>query len=121
MRAIGGRVVSGGDRASQERLASWRRQVAWSLAAAHRGEPFDGPCTVSIEFRFLIPASRARHATEGQPRTVYPDLDKLVRAVFDAVTTAGVWTDDARCAELACTKTETTGKAGARITIKEIT
>jgi Holliday junction resolvase RusA-like endonuclease len=32
---------------------------------------------------------------------VKPDVDKLARAVFDSLTTAGVWTDDCRAYGLA--------------------
>nr|DAN37658.1 MAG TPA: Endodeoxyribonuclease RusA [Caudoviricetes sp.] len=35
---------------------------------------------------------------------VKPDLDKLTRAVFDALTDAGVWRDDSRVVDMRVTK-----------------
>lgn len=50
---------------------------------------------------FLLPAPiRSR----GDGATTRPDLDKLTRAVFDALTDAHIWHDDAQVVGLVATK-----------------
>lgn len=84
-------------------LRDWRA----AIANAARDEltrvprpPIDGPIEVKIYFRFGSSKSdphRFWHA-------VKPDLDKLVRAVFDALTEGGAIRDDARICALATKK-----------------
>lgn len=60
--------------------------------------PLDGPLVARLTFFMPRPPSVS---AEKRPRpTVSPDLDKLTRAVFDAMTTSGAWADDARVVEL---------------------
>lgn len=79
-----------------ELLAAWRQQVtrvAFSVFA-FRG-PVDGPCRVDAAFVLPRPASVKRDLP-----SVPPDLDKLLRAVFDGITQAeNVWPDDSRVVE----------------------
>ncbi|MFI5814905.1 RusA family crossover junction endodeoxyribonuclease [Streptomyces sp. NPDC051643] len=53
----------------------------------------DGPLVVEMHFTLVapqrMPKGRVAHTT-------YPDLSKLARSTEDALTTAGVWADDAR-------------------------
>ena len=121
MRAFNSRVVQGGSPASRQRLTLWRKAVAEELARRHKGGPYTGPCGVSVTFAFDVPASRRKGAIEQQPRSVAPDLDKLVRAVLDAATAARVWLDDAQVAQLIANKTEVlSGEPGAIIHIWEL-
>lgn len=73
-------------------LKPWRALVSKTAAAAWAGrEPLAGPVVLVVEFRFVRPKSvRRTHMT------VKPDKDKLERAICDALTTAGVWRDDAQ-------------------------
>jgi crossover junction endodeoxyribonuclease RusA len=57
--------------------------------------PFDGP--VRVEVTFFI--DRPKTPKFPYPATT-PDLDKLVRGLFDSITMAKVWTDDCLVVEL---------------------
>lgn len=74
------------------RIAEWelRNEAPW--------RPFDGPLLCILEFRFDRPKSHpVRRRTWP---TAKNDLDKLVRAVFDALTTSATWVDDGRVTDL---------------------
>lgn len=91
----GGRavIVDGSSKSGREKHAQWRADVcdAAKLALLARGgEQFCGPVEVQIRFWMPLPASdqhRTLHSTT-------PDLDKLVRAVGDALVNAGLLKDD---------------------------
>lgn len=91
------------------KLRSWRVDVASALAEARgTAETTDSPVEVRVEFMFLRPSSHygtrgLRPSAPPVPHTK-PDLDKAVRAILDAGTTARVWTDDARVVSLRATK-----------------
>lgn len=106
-----GRVVITAD---NKKTQPWRQAIldeyrtacnAWAIC---NPEGFTGP--VSVTLRFWLPRPAAHYGTgrnahqvrPGAPAYpgVKPDLDKLVRAVLDALTAAGVWRDDAQVAEL---------------------
>jgi Holliday junction resolvase RusA-like endonuclease len=98
-----GRVVMTDDNPN---LAAWRDTVAYAARAAWAGRaPLTAPVTASLVFYLPRPASHygtgrnagILKASAPLHPTVKPDLDKLVRAVFDSLTTAGVWKDDALC------------------------
>jgi crossover junction endodeoxyribonuclease RusA len=82
---------------------AWRHQVQYAVAALEE-EPFTGPVELRLGFELLRPAGHfgtGRNAglvRKGAPRwpAVMPDLDKLTRAVCDAITDAGLWRDDAQ-------------------------
>lgn len=88
---------------TSEHLTPWRDTVTGAARAAmrtHAGSqlpPLDGPLAVRMVFTMKKPA--------GAPKTrrtwpaVTPDVSKLCRAAEDALTTAGLWTDDARVVE----------------------
>lgn len=103
-----------------KKLAPWRATVAARAADIARGvEQFDGPLALEVEFRFPMPASRPKSAREAgiAPKVTAPDLDKLIRAVGDALTESGLIRDDARIATVTARKHEVTGWTGAVITI----
>jgi Holliday junction resolvase RusA-like endonuclease len=113
-----GRVVS-----VKAPLREWRRTVRTATLARHQGEPLDGPITVTLVFQ-LEPPQRPRWWAPA----VKPDLDKLIRAVLDSLSTTkdrktkvkipGVITDDARIIHITATKTYH-GKPGVMITINQ--
>ena len=70
----------------------WRDSVGW--AAREAGGRVAGPVQVSMSFTLPKPASAPKRRVTYPDRK--PDLSKLVRAVEDALTDAGVWEDDAR-------------------------
>jgi Holliday junction resolvase RusA-like endonuclease len=102
-------------------LKRWRTDVRAATMARHEGEPLDGPIAVSLVFQ-IAPPQRPRWWAPA----VKPDLDKLIRAVLDSLSTTknrktkaivkGVITDDARIVTITATKTYH-GKPGVMITI----
>jgi Holliday junction resolvase RusA-like endonuclease len=89
----GGRAVMFEDNKSTHR---WRRLIVRTVAADIDVAPrFFGPVTIAVTFTFPRPRSAPRRVVWPATRSS-GDLDKLLRALFDALTTAGVWEDDAR-------------------------
>lgn len=117
----GGRMVE-----SSKKVAPWRESVKWAAISAKglAHKPFDGPLAVTVTFTLPKPASAPKTRVTFPQRK--PDLDKLIRAVFDALTDAGVWVDDSRVVAVAASKVYP-GKAvdalqspGAVIRIREV-
>jgi crossover junction endodeoxyribonuclease RusA len=77
--------------ASSGRLTQWRHAVAWSARAVMTTQPLGGPVRVVVRFSVPTPATRP------------PDLDKLTRAILDALTGI-VWLDDRQVVSLHATK-----------------
>ena len=108
---------------SSKALPSWRDAVTWAARAAAQRygvtAPLGGPLSLDVEFRFPMPKARPKAARDvGRAwRTATPDLDKLVRAVFDALTASGLIVDDARICEVSARKVEVVGWTGAIITL----
>lgn len=83
---------------ANKRLKPWRAAVRSAAEEAIRDDEWatlDEPCRVRLAFTMPRP-KRPRWVLPA----VKPDLDKLTRAVFDALTDAGVWTDDSRVVSL---------------------
>lgn len=92
----GGRAVMRDDNSGK--LKPWRTEVANAAREAHAGRPpFDGALQLDARFVMPRPASARKKAHWC---TVKPDLDKLLRALGDSLTMAGVIRDDARFAEI---------------------
>jgi len=77
-------------------LKAWRADIR-AACLDSEGRPqqrFDGAVSLILEFIMPRPASapkkRTPHATKR------PDIDKLMRAVCDAITSAHVWKDDSQ-------------------------
>lgn len=84
------------------RLKAWRaavRSAAEEAIAEDGWETLDEPCKVHLGF--IMPSPK--RPRWGLP-AVKPDIDKLTRAVFDALTDAGVWRDDSRVVSMNVTK-----------------
>lgn len=85
-------------------LKDWRTDVVLACRAAVEAStgtswPLPGPLAVRLVFAMPRPA---------RPKwpwpAVKPDIDKLERAVLDALTDAGVWVDDAQVVDLHAVK-----------------
>jgi Holliday junction resolvase RusA-like endonuclease len=85
---VGGRAVLADD---NKQLKRWRKDVTAAAELARTGDPLDGDLVVAIELRLVRPKSVRR----ARPN-VRPDVDKLIRSVFDGITDSGLWVDDAR-------------------------
>jgi len=101
------------------RLIAESRCTDWIATVRHEAKvamkkhpPFQGPVSAHLEFRFPRPKSHYRGGKIDPDRLRKdassfvirrPDLDKLCRAVLDALTGV-VWVDDALIAQLAAVK-----------------
>ncbi|MEV6879688.1 RusA family crossover junction endodeoxyribonuclease [Amycolatopsis sp. NPDC051128] len=109
---------------SSKAVKPWRSDIRDALTDPH-GQPiarFDGP--VAVELAFVVKRPVGTPKTRATPAAIKkPDLDKLVRAVFDAITSAGVWTDDSAAIDVHATKriAELGEPTGCRITIRDTT
>ncbi len=74
---------------TSKKLPAWRKAVK-EAAEKVVETPFTD--AVRVDVVFYMP--RPKTVTRLRP-TVPPDVDKLLRSTFDALTQAGVWSDDA--------------------------
>jgi crossover junction endodeoxyribonuclease RusA len=104
---------------SCKKTKPWRSDIRSMLLDDH-GKPrgyFDSAVHVHLEFIMPRPASTPKKRTP--PAVKKPDLDKLTRAVFDAISSAGVWRDDSQVVGAITTKrlAEINETPGCHITI----
>jgi Holliday junction resolvase RusA-like endonuclease len=92
---------------SNRRLAPWRSDVAAACAQARpAGWPTTGPMQATMVFRFARPQSHFRANGDLKPTApqwhlvIAGDVDKLSRAVNDAITASGTWADDKQLVEM---------------------
>lgn len=102
-------------------LRVWRDTIATAARVAlveGRVHPVcEGPVGVGLVFHL----PRGRTVRRVSPH-VKPDLDKCVRAVFDALTVAGVWGDDGQVVWLrACKRYSVDGWTGVEIFLESDT
>lgn len=99
----GGRavVVDGTSKIGRQKHLAWRDLVTFqALEVARTHAQFTGPIGVTIKFFMPIPASDA-HRTHHWTK---PDLDKLVRSVFDSLTASALIRDDSQVCTLGAVK-----------------
>lgn len=82
-------------------LSSWRRLVADVAQRFAPEEPWDGPVKITLEFGLPKPKSAPKRRRVWPDKR--PDLDKLTRAVLDALTFV-VFADDSQVIEILATK-----------------
>ena len=86
-------------------LKPWRDSVIWAAREAKLKANFAGwdECPVAVEIYFYLPRPKST-----PKRVIYPirkpDVDKLERAILDALTISGLIDDDARVVDLAAHK-----------------
>lgn len=102
----------------------WRDAVAESALAAGWREPLDCAVELTVTFFYLRPASHYGKKGLRPSASLYPekagkDLDKLVRAVGDALTGIA-WRDDRRIVRCIAAR-EWGPRPGAAIAIKALT
>jgi len=113
-----------------KRLHPWRDHIAREVTVARDGTTYTGP--VRVDLIFFMPRPKSHFGTgrnagtlkPGAPffHTVKPDIDKLERAVLDALTMGGAYTDDARVAMVTKSKVyaHPTASPGVQISIRSI-
>jgi len=91
---------------SGKKLKTWREQVTYACMTHDHDWPdqYDGPVKVSI--LFYMPHPKRHDPTK--PMTKRPDLDKLIRAILDSITKAGLWKDDSQVIQILAAKTYAT-------------
>ena len=96
----GGRFIE-----ASKYLPAWRRAVteyAIYAATEHGWDMLKGPATLEVVFYMERPATIT---VSKRPHPVLPpDIDKLVRAVGDALSDARVWGDDSQVVKLVAFK-----------------
>jgi Holliday junction resolvase RusA-like endonuclease len=86
---------------SSKAVGAWRELVAYSVAQSWPTGPLDGPIRVRLSFVMPRPVGTPKRRTP--PAIRRPDVDKLSRAVGDAL--SGVcWRDDSQVVDLHATK-----------------
>ncbi|WP_250504872.1 RusA family crossover junction endodeoxyribonuclease [Bowdeniella massiliensis] len=107
---------------TQPGLAAWRDRVRYCTLDALRRNgwtlPYDGPVAVSVTFHLPRPKSVKRPWP-----SVKPDLDKLQRAIGDALaprTGPKILTEDSRIIEWHSYKRYAEGEPGVLITISQL-
>ena len=109
------------------RVRSWRQAV---IDAWHDGRDVLHLGPVSVDVTFYLPRPKGHYGTGRNAGTVrasalrfpaaMPDLDKLLRAVLDALTDAGCWKDDGQVVAVSAAKRWADGQVpGALIWIGE--
>ena len=123
MRAYNSHVVH----ANASRLLPWRAAVTAAAQAAitEHDETWYGDHPMRVDALFTF-APLQKHFHRGglrsdapYYRSTRPDLDKLIRAVLDALTDAGVWADDAQVVMITSSKTYG-AKAGCDVTVTQL-
>lgn len=100
---------------SSSAVGPWRERIALAAHAAG-AQPIPGAVTVNLRFVMPRPASTPKSSTP--PAIRRPDLDKLTRAVLDALTNVA-FGDDSAVVELIASKrlAETGETPGVSITV----
>jgi crossover junction endodeoxyribonuclease RusA len=98
-------------------LPAWRQaiQAAAKLAAGPDFQPIDEPVKITGEIRIRKPRTTKFHNHPAGPK----DLDKMQRAIGDALESAGILTNDARIVHWDIRKVWATDVPGLDITITE--
>jgi len=85
---------------TNKKLPAWRRLVTQRLEAANVScQALQG--AVLLEITFLMPKAKSNKKNYPYQK---PDLDKLIRAVGDSATSAGVISDDSQICEIFANK-----------------
>lgn len=95
---------------SSRKVLPWREAVKHAALQVRPSEPLDGPLSVTMTFTLARPASAPKR--RRWPDRM-PDLSKLVRSTEDAITDAGLWTDDARIVSCLASKVYVGGSGDA--------
>lgn len=105
------RHVGNGRLVHSDRLVQWRSKIAWYARQQKWHVPARVPAYVWL--RFTLPRPPSHLTKDGHPRHRAPpaptghntgDVDKLVRAVLDALVEGKMLTDDSQVTQLTAAK-----------------
>jgi len=108
---------------SSKEVGPWRERVALAAHQVMDGTgSYIGPVRVTV--RFVMPRPKSAPKTRYVYAAKRPDLDKLVRAILDAITDVCI-ADDAQVVELIASKELASSvdgelQVGAHITVQEL-
>jgi len=120
------RHVGGGRMVEQANIKPWRLSIAWEASQLF-SEPLEGPVVLDLLFSLKRPKGHygtGRNAGVLKPRCVdlrpvtRPDVDKLCRAVGDALTGVA-YRDDSQVVDLIARKVYAEGHEGVRIEVHD--
>lgn len=116
----GGRMIE-----SSKKVAPWREDVRHAAERAKSEAPLDGPLRMHVCFTLPKPVSAPKTRRTYPHRK--PDIDKLLRSTLDAITSSGLWRDDAQVIAVTAVKafpnehSDALAAPGARIHIEAAT
>ncbi len=102
---------------SSNAVKPWREAVKFAAIESLRVGPDDehgmaerlafpfGQAALAVSVTFTLPKPQSAPKTRRTWPQRKPDIDKLVRSTFDALTDAGVWRDDSQVVDLVAVKT----------------
>lgn len=91
---------------SSKAVAPWRADIR-DLVLKHRDDrftTFQPGEAIDVELNFVMPRPVSAPKRSTPPAVKRPDVDKLARAVLDALSAAGVWADDSQVTRLVASK-----------------
>jgi Holliday junction resolvase RusA-like endonuclease len=102
----------------------WKSQVAIAFRDTDVTDAFCGPLEVILDFHFKRPKSHYNKSglkpiAPARWQTNKPDCDNAAKAVLDALTQLGAWTDDAQVSKLKVSKAWSE-MGGCGVTIREL-
>lgn len=90
--------------ANKKPLRDWRSDVISRVQEAMGDEPLMLLGPLAVRLIFAVPRPTSAPKTRRTWPAVKPDIDKLTRAVLDAMTDAGAWKDDAQVVDIHAVK-----------------
>lgn len=90
--------------AANAKTKPWRQAIIDAcMTTLPPDKPIDKTAPMRLDVVFYLPRPKSAPKSVVRPAKK-PDLDKLVRAVSDALTDAGVWKDDAQVVGISAAK-----------------
>lgn len=87
-----------------KREKPWRQTIVAAIENSRRKPDIGDDYAVEIEALFLLRRPKTVGKMERKRPTKYPDLDKLQRALGDAMTDAGLYSDDSQIVKWTASK-----------------
>lgn len=104
---------------SSKAVGPWRTVVAWFAAQAWQSPPLEG--AVAVVYEFVMPRPSGTPKKSTPPAVKRPDIEKLARAVSDALSDI-VWRDDSQVVDMRLIKrlAELDEQPGMRVQVRPL-
>lgn len=90
---------------SSKAVRPWRDTITYHAQQAAEDPAWGGPYLANaVQMTFVLPRPKSVTVKSRPLPTVKPDIDKLVRAVLDALTASRIYHDDASVVEIRAEK-----------------